>query len=573
MTASTAGRRRYWPTGWVVLLAVLVLGPALGPGFVLSYDMVFTPQQILQPWMLGLDSGLPRAAPQDAIVSLLSGPVPGQLLQKIVLLAILIVAGLGALRILRSQPRLIQAGAATLMIWNPWVAERLVIGHWGLLLGYAAAPWILWCVIEIRRGHGHYLPQLILWCALGSIVPSASLFTLLLIVPVFFAAKVSIWIRFAAGASVVIFTATWWVPALLNPSASTADPVAAAVFGVHAQGWAPPFLVALTGGGIWNSEVVLPSRALPWIVILGLIILLLAIAGIPRLLPLLDQFSLVWLIALAIGGYLLAVLPVIAGVGPLLLSIEQHIPGAGLLRDGQKLLEPLVILTALAAPLGLRRLLNKVSGHMNASPAGLIVLIVLPIAMLPDLAWGAFGRLAPADYPAGWQTVRSQIADGPPGDAISLPWTAFRQFTWNHDRTVLDPAPRYMTTTVLTNDQLTINRGNQRVDIAGDNPRSAQVGEVLTGSQPLAQALPPLGIRWVIESTDQPQPISADRLRGMQLVAAQDGLRLWRTPDDVIAPPGQAAAGVIMINITAALIVVISGVAWAIRGTKHRFRD
>ena len=39
---------------WAVLLAVLLLGPALGPGYVLSYDMVWVPD-------LALAAGLPRA--------------------------------------------------------------------------------------------------------------------------------------------------------------------------------------------------------------------------------------------------------------------------------------------------------------------------------------------------------------------------------------------------------------------------------------------------------------------------------------------------------------------------------
>jgi len=30
----------------------------------------------------------------------------------------------------------------TLAIWNPYVAERLLQGHWSLLLGYGCLPWI-----------------------------------------------------------------------------------------------------------------------------------------------------------------------------------------------------------------------------------------------------------------------------------------------------------------------------------------------------------------------------------------------------------------------------------------------
>ena len=62
---------------WSLALALLLLGPALGPGYVLSYDMVWVPDLALRPDFLGLGSGLPRAVPSDAVVSVLDEVVPG----------------------------------------------------------------------------------------------------------------------------------------------------------------------------------------------------------------------------------------------------------------------------------------------------------------------------------------------------------------------------------------------------------------------------------------------------------------------------------------------------------------
>ncbi|MEI8080280.1 MAG: hypothetical protein WCI74_00335, partial [Actinomycetes bacterium] len=133
--------------------------------------------------------------------------------------------------------------------------------------------------------------------------------------------------------------------------------------------------------------------------------------------------------------------------------IVTSVPGGGILRDGQKWLAPLALLLALSAPLGLSRLTDRVR-----EPAGRTVILaglaIVPIAVLPDLAGGLFGRLSPVAYPDGWQVVRSAIADGPPGDAISLPWSSFRRYPWNANRTVLDPVPRFMTRTVVARRQL-----------------------------------------------------------------------------------------------------------------------
>ena len=57
------GWRRVVPVLWSVLLAALALGPALGPGYVLSYDMVWVPDLALRPDVLGVGSGLPQSGP------------------------------------------------------------------------------------------------------------------------------------------------------------------------------------------------------------------------------------------------------------------------------------------------------------------------------------------------------------------------------------------------------------------------------------------------------------------------------------------------------------------------------
>ena len=37
--------------------------------------------------------------------------------------------------------------AATVAIWNPYVAERLLQGHWSLLVGYGCLPWVAATVV------------------------------------------------------------------------------------------------------------------------------------------------------------------------------------------------------------------------------------------------------------------------------------------------------------------------------------------------------------------------------------------------------------------------------------------
>ena len=134
---------------WSLLLAGLVLGPALGPGYVLSYDMVWVPHLALdRDDLWGLGSALPRAVPSDAVVALLGAAIDPQVVQRLVLLGALVLAGVGGARLVPTLGTTGRLAAAALAVWNPYVLERLAIGQWPMLLGYAG---LLWLVGELRR--------------------------------------------------------------------------------------------------------------------------------------------------------------------------------------------------------------------------------------------------------------------------------------------------------------------------------------------------------------------------------------------------------------------------------------
>ncbi|MGV9539463.1 hypothetical protein ACWDR9_38160, partial [Streptosporangium sandarakinum] len=129
-------------------LGLLALGPALGPGFVLRYDMVFVPD----PPPVGPGEGFPRAVPSDLVVALLAQVVPAQAVQKAALLGIFVLAASGAAALVPSRrlgPRL---AAAAFYAWNAYLAQRLLLGQWALLLGVAGLPWAVRAAAHSVRG-------------------------------------------------------------------------------------------------------------------------------------------------------------------------------------------------------------------------------------------------------------------------------------------------------------------------------------------------------------------------------------------------------------------------------------
>ena len=553
--------KRYLLPGWSVVLALIVLLPVLAPGYLLHLDMVFVPRQSLLPWMLGIGGGLPRSVPQDAIVALLAGPLPGQVLQKAVLLASLTLAGWGAGRL--AGPGLTrQLPAASLYMWSAYVAARLLMGHWALLWAIGLLPWI---VLAARRARerGQWLPVVVVSGA-AALVPTGGLIAALTAVPLAlgFGSRLRVGARIAVVGLLLLFNAPWWLPALRSASAGVSDPLGLVVFGARADGPGGVLASVLGGGGVWNAAATLPSRG-TWFMLLGLLtVLALAAYGLPLMLRQ-ARPEVLWLGVLGVLGVLWAWLSGVAADQGWAQQIVSALPGGGLLRDAQKWTVWWVLLLAICAPTGLRRLMARAEDVLRLFMAA--ALAILPIAMLPDLAAGAFGRLTPVSYPAAWDGLRQRLAEAPePGDVISLPWSPFRRYAWNGSDVVLDPLPRYLTRTVVWDDDLPVTVEGRVVQVGGDDPRAHAVGQAIQSGRPLPDALAPLGIKWIVVQRDQPQASRTPDLRGAVRVWEQDRLELWRVEQavTVVEPRDPVVVGV---DVLAALVLISCGVGWAVR--------
>ena len=244
--------RRWLLLAYAVVLSVVVLGPALRPGYALTYDMVFTPHESLLPWTLGAGSALPRSVPQDAVIAALNVLLPGWLLQKTALIAALVLAGFGASRCVPGPGAWV---AVTLAIWNPYVAERLVQGHWSLLLAYACVPWI------VSAARAQRWPSVALWCALAALTPSGGVLAAAIAIPAVVLMPGRRLRKATWSLVIVAINLPWLIPAFVHASA---PPAGTDSFAIRAEGPWGTVLTALGLGGIWNGDAVLPSRSL-WI--------------------------------------------------------------------------------------------------------------------------------------------------------------------------------------------------------------------------------------------------------------------------------------------------------------------
>ena len=582
----SAGDRGWRPLGvWLLGVWLAVVATLAWPGFVLNNDSVAVPSQDLLPWMWGAGTAPPRSVPQDAVVAVLDEAIPGWLIQRLLIVGGFVLLGLGVARFLRERSRFEQAAAATFAVFSTFLYERMLMGHWGLLLGLAALPWAMRAAADLRVGRPGSLVRLIGWTLVGSLVPSAGALMTGAV------AVVLLWPGLSADAErhmvsrgagllgVAAVQLVWVIPGIRNPGSGSA--ATAEVFGLRAEGVAGPLLTALGTGGIWNAAVAPESRIGPMSLIAPGVLLVLAalgrweVRGLPR--PILGA-----LMVTSLLGLVWALLTAAPAAGPLVTWV-QSLPGGGLLRDAQKWLAPWVILLSVTAGLGLGRVRERLRGTEAWWP-GTVLLLLIPILLLPDLLFGAWGRLSPATYPSEWEQVRTALAKSEaPGDVVSLPWSAFRAYDWNSGRTVLDPAPRYLPRTVVTDSRLLVQEAGELIVVESDDPRSTAVGRALLVDDPTS-ALSGLGIGWVLWQKDQlatpgyPAELPPALESSSTLVSDGSGLALYRIPGSVDTWAPEGSRFVLLASWASwilAVAVVMAGSMrlWGRRGTpgeRHR---
>lgn len=553
---------RWLPWVWSLALSILMLGPALAPGYVLTYDMVWVPDLAFRSDFLGLGSALPRAVPSDAIVSVVDELIPGMVLQKLVLLGSLVLAGVGAARLLPSDRPLAGLAASSLYIWNPYVAERLAIGHWPLLMTVAALPWVLLAARQLPDARSA-LARIVLWVAFASLSPAGGVLATL-----FAVGSVVAWSRrrardtFATLAGCLMVNAPWIVAGALHGGGAVSDPDGVAVFSARGEGWLPllPTLVGL--GGIWNGEVVPASRA-GWPALATLVVVGLCwAAGFAtwrRATPRPEALVL-------IGSGVLGLAVGLAGS----LAPESvawwvaHIPGGGLIRDGARFLALLAPLAAVVFGWGVSVLVGAVRWRVLAPALG-AVLLLAPAALMPDAGAGLSGRLRAVAYPAEFDIARTALEErtkSASGDLLVLPFSSYRRPDWNDGRRTLDPVGRFMTPNYLASDVLVVSGR----EVEGEDKRAARVAALLTTETgpDLDAALRGEGIRWVVLDLEAQAAIgSAAPTAEPSGRVVHEGPRLvvWELPGPVAVAerPLRAALMVLAWMVAVATVVVLLG--------------
>lgn len=544
---------------WPVLLGIVLLAPLLvHRGYPLARDLVFVPRQPFTEATVGLGGTSPRAVPLDAVIAAVSAIVDGAVLGRIALLLALALAGWGVVRLTAPWGVVARVAASGFAVWNPFVIERMVLGQWALVLAYATLPWIVMAAGRFRRtGEPRALASVLLWSALASLTPTGGL--------------LAVATALAAGASgsrrtwwlVMVSTVLqlpWVVPSFVGGASITADPIGAAVFAPGSDASGSPALALLGLGGIWDGLSLPATRHSPLAVATLVFVALVLVVGARWWWRAVGDLAPRGA-GLGLAGLVTALVLTTPPGQEALRGAMDMLPGAGLLRDGQKFLAPFVLLVAWVLAAAVDGVLTRLGRHgIEVVGSVGVLLVLLPVLLIPDGAGAVWKTVRPVTYPAGLTQVVKAIGASPArSGVIALPWRSYRNFSWGSGTTSSDPLVRIVDRPVFASDDLTVGATTVR----GESELAARLGTALDKGSP-ADVLPHFGIAWVVVYPDDPSVGELD-LSGLRQIVATPQVRLYAVPGALGVPaPENWRRLAVVAGDAVALLTLLAGTLVAI---------
>jgi hypothetical protein len=552
-------------------LALLVVAPILRPGYLLLRDAVSTPRSYLTDSALGLVSA-PRASPQDFAVALASDVVDGGIVVKALLVGGLWLAGWGAARLVAQLLPESGAGgqfvATTVAIWNPYVGERLLQGHWSLLLGYGCLPWVATAVITLRSTDSNVWPSffsLVWWIALAGLTPTGLIMAATVGLTCVAVQGTALSRRRCAAlvlGDAALAALPWLAAAMLGLSSADrmwSRPPGIAAFAARAEPGLGTLGSLASLGGMWNGDAVPTSRATYFTLVSAVVLLAVVAAGVFSLRHSRTARPLLLLALISV------VAPAMLATGPGLAALHtvvEAVPGLGVLRDAQKwvaLAMPGYALAGAGAVVTIRRWLSS-SGPAVAP----LVCCAAILLSLPDLAWGVGGKVQSVRYPADWAVVAG-IINRAPAEVAVLPAETMRRFTWSGPAPVLDPLPRWLRADVLATGDLTISG----TTVLGEGDRAREVQHLLlAGAEP--DQLKEAGVGWLVVEEGTPGDMSTATETLQRLPVAYRGrdLMLYRVGGDTAGASAGRRAAVIVAHLLWLAMLIVGAAGSAVAGRR-----
>lgn len=502
-------------TAVTVSLTALLMAGSVGRGQLLYRDFVTVPNPVLTARSWGFDGSAPRAVPLDAVTALLDPVVPAWVQQQVILVATLVLAGVGTAVLLRTRGVVAATVGAAVATWSPYAAERLLLGQPPTLLGWSMIPWLVLAVgrrgsLGVRVG-----------CVVVAAIPAAlTPYGGVVAAGVVLGVAALVHRAPARELGIMAFTGVLWclpwlIPALGGRTdAGEAD--GAAAFAVRFER-PRDVLEVFAGGGVWARGAVPESRE-HWLALAASAAVLgLALIGLTRL----EGRRRILLTALMIGPPAVALL-LATPWGLSFWAWAQSVPGVALVRDTHRLLGPAWFAVAVLAGIGSSKVAERLPDTAGPIAAGGVLVAAVSLAPLsvPDFADRLRTAYVPVAFPPAFGEMVRQVAREP---VLVLPWQPMRRVAWVGPQPFLDPLPLALPGRVVTAQDLLVERDGRELRVGTSDPPES---EAWSRGEVDAAALQRVGITRVVVWKGTPGRVPT-RLVGLTQVLESPEYELW----------------------------------------------
>ena len=438
-------------------IGTVVLWQGLLPGYLFLLDMPWPDQFSLAHYTR---NGLSPQLPWHILFSALALIIPSWLIQKLLLLAILTSIGLGmyGLASILSYPRRLALLSGGLALLNPFVFERLMVGQWLVLAGYAYMPfvigrfllvldtpsqrnkiwfWLSYCILPIVSLHWWYITS-----------------ALLLVMFVFYYTSSSKrptlhYRQLILAASFFLFINSFWLVGTISTNsqlAAVSDQDFAA-FQTRPDDELGLAINIINGYGFWYNEVVQPKDLAPLWFLSGILGIYLAQFGARRMRRSTSKQGRTHYTSFVLAMYVFTFFAFFLSlgygnmIGRFLIDILLLLPGFKGLRETTKLIGVLMFFIALFAPYGLHKLKHCYSWQHTTAFLGVGLIIFISIF---GMLFGARGQLRSYDYPPSYYDAR-EVLHSLEGPVLVLPWAGYLNIAYANNAFVANPAATFFT--------------------------------------------------------------------------------------------------------------------------------
>jgi hypothetical protein len=564
------------------VIGIFVCVPLFGGRRLFLLDWSIGPHlAVATPAALGLSGGLTTSIGGSAAIAILNR-VLGGAATWLPILFFFPIAMVGAGK-LAGRSRWSRVAAGTLYAVNPFVFNRLYVGHIPLLIGYALLPFATAGAIRSASSRfSRWLVPALWWAALTSLSPHFAWIYGVVIAGVFVVGlwakelpvhRLLSWFATSVGAF-ALMSAYIILPHAVTSLPTRVGSVSLSLYRTSGDPHLGLFANVLSLYGFWRTG---PGPELPKAVVLGwpylmFAILLIVVAGawyalrtekgvvgefahanpsgqagitltthdlnensLPDDIRLsdpsqLDQRQLaILLIFVGAVGYFLA----LGNQGPtggFFLWAYDHVPFFALMREPQKFLMLLVMAYAILFGWGVERL-----AHVAVSPqrvgavvSALLIGVALPLGYTATIFDGLAGQIAPSPLPLAYQQANALMGDGS-GNILYLPWHLYMEYPFADGRVISNVAPTSFSRNVISGDNVEVDD----VETQSTSPRSAYLQRLYANAGHLSNfgaLVTPLGVKFVVlaKTADWSSYAWLARQKDLELVFNDSSLEVWQ---------------------------------------------